>query len=133
MATLKELRDERLRKLDELKQLGLNPYPAKANRTHLIDDVVGNFASFEGKTVTVAGRVTGIRKFGQLAFMVVRDVSGQMQLFMKSDTVSALDAQQNHVSVAELPLLDTGDFVEATGPVIKTKTGEISVDVRDLR
>ena len=133
MATLKELRDERLRKLDELKQLGLNPYPAKANRTHLIDDVVGNFASFEGKTVTVAGRVTGIRKFGQLAFMVVRDVSGQMQLFMKSDTVSALDAHQNHVSVAELPLLDTGDFVEATGPVIKTKTGEISVDVRDLR
>lgn len=133
MATLKELRDERLRKLSELKQLGINPYPATATRTHEITQIVDEFEKLEGEMVTVLGRVTGIRKFGQLAFIVLRDMSGQVQLFLKSDTVASFDAKTSHVGMSELPLLDTGDFVEATGPVIKTKTGEISVDVRQLR
>ena len=133
MATLKELRDERLRKLDELKQLGINPYPAKAERTHTTKQVVDEFGDLENQEVTIVGRVAGIRKFGQLAFIVLRDMSGQVQLFMKGDTVQPLDASVSQVGMSELPLLDTGDFVQATGPVIKTKTGEISVDVRQLR
>lgn len=133
MATLKELRDERLRKLEELKKLGINPYPAKAERTHTTKQVVDEFTSLENQTVTVVGRVAGIRKFGQLAFIVLRDMSGQVQLFMKGDTVEALNAENSQVGMSELPLLDTGDFIQATGPVIKTKTGEISVDVRSLR
>ena len=133
MATLKELRDERLRKLDELKQLGINPYPAKAERTHTTKQVVDEFGDLENQEVTIVGRVAGIRKFGQLAFIVLRDMSGQVQLFMKGDTVQPLDASFSQVGMSELPLLDTGDFVQATGPVIKTKTGEISVDVRQLR
>lgn len=133
MATLKELRDERLRKLEELRALGINPYPAKAERTHTTKQVVESFDQLENETVTVVGRVAGIRKFGQLAFIVLRDMSGQVQLFMKGDTVEALNANQSQVGMSELPLLDTGDFIQATGPVIKTKTGEISVDVRQLR
>lgn len=133
MATLKELRDERLRKLEELKNLGINPYPAKANRTHTAKQVVDEFVTLENKTVSLSGRVAGIRKFGQLAFIVLRDMSGQVQLFLKSDTAGGLDANDSQISMKELPLLDTGDFIEATGPVIKTKTGEISVDVRKLR
>ncbi len=133
MATLKELRDERLRKLEELRTLGINPYPAQAHRTHDTKQVVEGFSELENQEVTVAGRVTGIRKFGQLAFIVLRDMSGQVQLFMKSDTVEPLKAEDSQVGMSELPLLDTGDFIEATGPVIKTKTGEISVDVRRLR
>ena len=133
MATLKELRDERLRKLEELRTLGINPYPAQAHRTHDTRQVVEGFSELENQEVTVAGRVTGIRKFGQLAFIVLRDMSGQVQLFLKSDTVENLKAEDSQVGMSELPLLDTGDFIEATGPVIKTKTGEISVDVRRLR
>lgn len=133
MATLKELRDERLRKLGELKQLGIDPYPAKANRTHTMQDVSEGFTELENQTVTIAGRVTGIRKFGQLAFIVLRDMTGQVQLFLKGDTVEQLNTKHSQVGMNELPLLDTGDFIEATGPVIKTKTGEISVDVRTLR
>ena len=133
MATLKELRDERLRKLTELRTLGINPYPAQAHRTHDTRQVVEEFSDLENQEVTVAGRVTGIRKFGQLAFIVLRDMSGQVQLFLKSDTVEPLKAEESQVGMSELPLLDTGDFIEATGPVIKTKTGEISVDVRRLR
>lgn len=133
MATLKELRDERLRKLGELQKLGINPYPAKADRTHTLNQVVSDFSVLENTVVTVVGRVIGIRKFGQLAFVVLRDMSGQVQLFMKGDTVEPLDAESSQVGMAELPLLDTGDFLQATGPVIKTKTGEISIDVRSLR
>lgn len=133
MATLKELRDERLRKLDELKKLGVNPYPATANRTNMTGEILAHFNEFEDNTVTVAGRVVGIRKFGKLAFIVLRDASAQIQLFLKSDTVSELDAPNSQLSMNELNLLDPGDFIEATGPVVRTRTGEVSVDVRSLR
>lgn len=133
MATLKELRDERLRKLEELTRLGINPYPAEALRTHTIADVVRSFDELEGQAVTVVGRLIATRKFGKLAFLVLRDMSGQLQLFLKSDTVEPLDAAASRVGMSELNLLDPGDFVQATGSVIRTKTGEISVDVRELR
>jgi lysyl-tRNA synthetase class 2 len=133
MATLKELRDERLRKLEELKQLGIDPYPADASRTHATADVVNGFDQLEGQTVTVVGRLVATRKFGKLAFLVLRDMSGQVQLFLKTDTVELLDASTSRVGMSELNLLDPGDFVQATGPLIRTKTGEVSVDVRELR
>lgn len=133
MATLKELRDERLRKLDELKKLGVNPYPAKANRTNMTGEILAHFNEFENNNVTVAGRVVGIRKFGKLAFIVLKDASAQIQLFLKADTVSELDIPNSQLGMSELNLLDPGDFIEATGPVIRTKTGEVSVDVRSLR
>lgn len=133
MATLKDFRDERLRKLADLQALGFNPYPAKSNRTHHAADVKDNFDSLEGQTTTVAGRIMGIRKFGKLAFIVVRDQSGEIQLFLQDGKVGERNAAEGYLSIADLPLLDTGDFIEATGPVIKTKTGEISVEVNTLR
>lgn len=133
MATLKDYRDERLRKLEELRALGVNPYPADSHRTHHTVDVVDGFSELEGQTVTIAGRIIGIRKFGKLAFIVVKDISGQVQLFLRTGEVAELDASAGVLGMNELPLLDTGDFVEATGEVIKTKTGEISVGVKKLR
>jgi lysyl-tRNA synthetase class 2 len=133
MATLKELRDERVRKLNDLKALGVNAYPAASDRTHKCAEVAEEFLELEGKEVTVVGRIVGIRKFGKLAFVVLRDMSGQVQLFMKSDTVEGLDATKSQLGMEQLTLLDPGDFVQATGPVIKTQTGEVSVDVRKLR
>ena len=133
MATLQDYRDERLRKLEELKNLGINPYPADSHRTHMAGDVVTRFGELEGQTATIAGRVTGIRKFGKLAFIVLKDASGSIQLFLHAPDVAALDAANGVVGMSELPLLDTGDFVEATGQVIKTKTGEISLGVKTLR
>lgn len=133
MATLKELRDERLRKLDELRQLGINAYPANTSPRYAIAEMVAKFDEIEGQTVTVAGRVMTTRKFGKLAFLVLRDMSGQVQLFLKSDTVAPLDASKSQLGMEQLNLIDPGDFVEATGPLIRTKTGEISVDVRVLR
>ncbi len=133
MATLKELRDERVRKLNDLKELGVNAYPADAERTHHCVSVTEDFEALEGKDVTVVGRIVGIRKFGKLAFIVLRDMSGQVQLFMKSDTVEPLNAERSQLGMEQLTLLDPGDFIQASGPVIKTQTGEVSVDVRSLR
>ena len=133
MATLQDYRDERLRKLDELKQLGVNPYPAKAQRTKSLADITSKFDELDGQTATVAGRITGIRKFGKLAFIVIRDASGSLQLFLHAPDVAEIDAAAGVVGMKQLNLLDTGDFVEATGEVIRTKTGEISVGVKQLK
>ena len=133
MATLKDFRDERLRKLKNLRDLGINPYPAETHRTHNTSEILAQFDSLQGQTVTVVGRIIGIRKFGKLAFIVIRDFSGQVQLFLRSDIVANLDVSNNQIGIAELPLLDTGDFVEATGKVIKSQTGEISVETTNLR
>lgn len=133
MATLKDYRDERLRKLNELKELGFNPYPAKAERTNGAGDVVTQFETLEGKTMTIAGRIVSIRKFGKLAFIVLKDQTGQVQLFIRDGVIGESDATQNLLSIKQLNLLDTGDFIQATGPVIKTQTGEVSIEVHELR
>lgn len=133
MATLQDYRDERLRKLDELKQLGVNPYPAKAQRTKSLADITNKFDELDGQTATVAGRITGIRKFGKLAFIVIRDASGSLQLFLHAPDVAEIDAAAGVIGMKQLNLLDTGDFVQATGEVIRTKTGEISVGVKQLK
>ncbi|HVU59319.1 MAG TPA: amino acid--tRNA ligase-related protein [Candidatus Saccharimonadales bacterium] len=132
MATLKELRDERLRKLDDLKKLGINPYPAGAARTHQLADISKQFADLEGKDVRVVGRVQAIRKFGKIAFVVIRDMSGTLQLFLTADTLAGLAASEGHLGFEQLPLLDTGDFVQANGTVGKTQTGEISITAHEL-
>jgi lysyl-tRNA synthetase class 2 len=133
MATLQDYRNERLRKLQTLKELGINPYPAESHRTHNSGEITSKFEEMEGQMVTVAGRIVGLRKFGKLAFIVLRDFSGSIQLFLREGEVAELDASNGVLGMHELPLLDTGDFIEASGKVIKTQTGEISVGVVSLR
>ncbi len=133
MATLKELRDERLRKLAELRELGVNPYPATSERTQYVDTIRTDFASLEHQTVSVVGRIQAIRKFGKIAFIVIKDQTGELQLFLGGDSVAPLDAASGVLGMEQLPLLDAGDFIEATGEVVKTKTGEISVAITQLR
>lgn len=133
MATLQDYRNERLRKLEELQKLGIDPYPARSERTHTCNQIVNDFEDLEGKEVSVVGRVMNLRKFGKLAFIVLRDSSGQVQLFLHGPDVTELDARRGTLGMKQLSLLDSGDYLQATGIVIKTKTGEISVDVRELR
>jgi len=133
MTSLKDYRDERLRKLEELKKLGLNPYPAKSFRDHTNQTIVDKFSSLRGKTVSVAGRIVNIRKIGKIAFVVIKDASGQMQVFLKDDNLAKPNFANSELGIEYLPLLDSGDFVEADGRVIKTKTGEISVEATKFR
>ncbi len=133
MATLQDYRNERLRKLQELQDLGVPAYPARSQRTHQCAQISAEFSQLEGQPVTVVGRVMALRKFGKLAFIVLADASGQVQLFLHGPSVAELDAPRGILGMKQLKMLDTGDFVEATGTVLRTKTGEISVGVRELR
>lgn len=133
MATLKELRDERLRKLAELKELGVNPYPAESKRTHTLQQIINSFDELEGQQATIVGRIINIRKFGKIAFVVIKDATGELQLFLKDDILAPLNAEQSVLGLAQLPLLDAGDFIQATGEIVRTKTGEISVQAGELR
>ena len=132
MSTLKDFRDERLRKLSELRELGINPYPADSKRTHKNAQIVEDFYSLGGRQVSVVGRIASIRKFGKLAFIVIRDDSGAVQLFWRAGKESA-DRSTGELLISEVALLDSGDFVECSGEVIKTQTGEVSVNVDQLR
>ncbi|MBR2997160.1 lysine--tRNA ligase [Candidatus Saccharibacteria bacterium] len=119
---LEDYRKERLRKLEEIKKLGIDPYPSKSYRDTHIDKVINDFDKLKGKEVCVAGRITAIRSFGKLLFVKIRDYFGEVQLFIKdADTIKFFK------------LLDTGDFIEAKGKVDKTQTGEISVFTSNVR
>ena len=121
---LEDYRNERLKKLEELKVRGIDPYPAKSNRNTKISDVVNHFDEKQGQEVTVAGRVVAIRSFGKLVFLKIRDYFGEVQIFMKAvseETPTGL------LGAKDVKLLDAGDFIEVTGIVDKSQTGEISV------
>lgn len=133
MATLQDYRDERLRKLAQLKDLGVDPFPANTQRTHTCAEVVEQYEQLAGQTVTVVGRVVSIRSFGKLAFIKLRDQTGDVQLYLQKDAVAELDAARGVLGMKQLRLLDTGDFVQATGQMVTTQTGEKSVGVRELR
>ena len=129
MATLEDYRNERLRKLEEIKALGIDPYPAKSNRSEKIGDVIEHFDDFNEKEVTLAGRITAIRSFGKLVFVKIRDYFGEIQIFMKAEG----EPKEGYLSAKQVKLLDTGDFIEATGVIGKSQTGEISIFANEVR
>lgn len=129
MTTISDYRDERLRKLAELKELGINPYPAHSNRNTKISDILEHFDQYDQKTVIIAGRIVAIRSFGKLAFVKLRDYFGEVQLFMKQEG----EITEGLISVKNLKLLDLGDFIEAEGMVGKSQTGEISIFTNAVR
>ncbi|MBQ6354888.1 lysine--tRNA ligase [Candidatus Saccharibacteria bacterium] len=126
MVTLADYRDERLRKLEEIKNRGIDPYPSHSFRDTKIGDILAKFDDFQGKQVVVAGRITTIRSFGKLAFIKIRDYTGEVQLFIKDDLTGDF-------TIKDLKLLDVGDFIEAKGLVDKSQTGEISVFTDGIR
>lgn len=69
---LDDYRNERLRKLDELKERGIEPYPSRAERSFLISEVVDDFEGKKGQEVAVVGRIVAIRSFGKLVFLKLR-------------------------------------------------------------
>lgn len=127
--TLDDYRDERLRKLNLIKERGIDPYPAKSFRDTKIAEILTNFDQKQGETVCIAGRIAAIRSFGKIAFLKLRDNSGELQIFMQKTD----DKPEHEFGLKDLKLLDSGDFVEARGRVDKTTTGEISVFANSVR
>jgi len=128
MPTEKELIDERIRKLDELRKLGINPYPYSYKRTHHAADILTAYKGLKpeqrsGKKAAIAGRILAMRKLGKIAFAHVQDQTGKLQFFFKDSTKD----------FELLRLFDIGDWIGAEGEIITTKTGEISLDVENFQ
>lgn len=129
MTTLNDYRDERIRKLDQIRELGVDPYPPTSHRNTKISDIVNHFDEKNGQTVCIAGRIVTIRSFGKIAFIKLRDYFGEIQIFMQRTD----DIPEGNFGLKQLKLLDNGDFIEAEGTVGKTTTGEISVFANSVR
>lgn len=129
MTTLSDYRDERLRKLAEIRSQGIDPYPAKSYRNTKISTILNHFEEKDGQEVCVAGRIVAIRSFGKIAFIKLRDYYGEIQIFMQKTD----DIKDGEFGIKQLKLLDTGDFVETTGLVGKSSTGEISIFANSVR
>ena len=120
---LEDYRNERLKKLAEIRDREIDPYPAKSYRNTKISDIISHFDEKQGQEVTIAGRIVAIRSFGKLVFIKLRDYFGEVQIFMKAEG----DIPEGMFGAKDVKLLDIGDFIEATGKVDKSQTGEISV------
>lgn len=116
-------RDERIKKLEELRKKGINPYPAKAQRTHIVNDVLEQFETLDASQaeITLAGRLRTIRAHGNLTFAHLEDSSGRIQIAISKNDVGA-DNYKDFVK-----LIDMGDFIEVTGKVFVTHKGEKSL------
>ena len=120
---LEDYRKERLRKLEEIRKRGIDPYPSKSKRNCKIADIINHFDEKQGQEVCVAGRITAIRSFGKLVFLKVHDMTGEVQIFMRATG----EEREGLLGAKQVKLLDVGDFIDACGKVDKTQTGEISV------
>src|SRR5262245_31846675 len=120
------IRAARLAKLDRLEAAGVRGYPTTFKRTHRAQEVSANFETLQAQRVCVAGRLDVFRKLsGNLVFVDIKDDSGRLQLMLHPRD---MDDSQRLIYDA----LDPGDFAGACGSVIKTKTGEVSVEVTEL-
>jgi lysyl-tRNA synthetase class 2 len=126
MSTQDDIVKIRLEKIQKLEDSGVEAYPAKYEITHSIGTIIESFEELENKKCSVAGRIVAVREHGKVTFYRLRDHSGEMQLFVKQDVYG----DENY---ANLDLLDIGDIVGVEGEIIKTRTGEVSILVAQIR
>ncbi len=127
------LEQQRLEKLAQIEEMGIEPYPIQSHRTHTSKEAVEAYLKTEeiGDTanlnVVVCGRIVSLRDMGKTIFAHIEDGSGRIQLFLRQNEVG----EDSHRVFQKL--LDLGDFIEASGALFRTRAGEISVRVTRWR
>ncbi|MBV9227790.1 MAG: lysine--tRNA ligase, partial [Chloroflexi bacterium] len=121
-------REIRLQRLQALREQGINPYPNHAERTHTIAEVLDHFDEFAGPegSFTLVGRIRLLREMGKAAFAKIEDGTGSIQVYFRINDVG----EQAYRSIK---LLDLGDFIQVTGFLFVTRTGERTLHVRHYR
>jgi lysyl-tRNA synthetase class 2 len=118
--------------LQELRNLGIDPYPANEFvTTAFSSEILADFEKFEGKEVVLAGRLMGKRIMGKASFAELKDSEGRIQIYVSRDDIST-DEEKTMYNVVFKKLLDIGDFIGIRGTVFKTQVGEISVHIYGL-
>jgi len=126
---LEEIRENKIKQLENLKKEGINPYPIKSLRTHKISEVLDDFDKLveKGEKVALVGRIMAKREHGGSAFINLYDGSGKIQAYIKKDTVGEkeFDIFKENISV--------GDFFEGFGKLFVTKKGEKTLEIEKYR
>lgn len=135
-SSLEEIRATRLEKVEQLKQLGLNPYAYKWESTHHATELQEKYASLENGEevdleVAVAGRIIARRVFGKLAFFDIQDETGTIQLYLDKKRISQTMADVPNAFNTVMKLTDTGDILGAKGTIKRTEKGELSIYVNE--
>lgn len=123
----------RRQKLQRLHDLGLAAFPSVAIKDNDNKEVVENFPAYENKILNLSGRLMSFREHGKVTFGHIQDQSGKIQLFIRSDNLAETSKHDQTIGFADLNLLDMGDFVQAEGLVVKTRTGEVSLAVTKIK
>ena len=124
------LMDQRREKLEEIRQLGVNPYPYRYSPTHTTEEIREQFADVGGQpdethSVRVAGRIMTKRDHGKSGFAHLQDGSGRLQIYVRQNAVGE-EAYQVYRK------LDVGDVIGVDGSVFRTRTGEMTVLVNEV-
>ena len=122
----------RRQSLQELRDMGIDPYPAAEYPTDAFStDIRDNFKDGEEREVCIAGRMMTRRVMGKASFMELQDSKGRIQVYVTRDDICPGENKEMYNTVFKR-LLDIGDFVGVRGFVFRTQTGEISVHAKEL-
>ncbi len=122
---------QRLESLQWIREQGIDPYPPRCRRTHTTQEALSAFVAAEQRSpevvVSVAGRLRSFRDMGRSIFAHIEDGYGRLQVYVRRDEVDDLSFElfKRHS--------DLGDFYGFTGPLFRTRTGEVTVRVRELQ
>ncbi|CAL4892034.1 unnamed protein product [Urochloa decumbens] len=126
------IRAIRLKKVEELRGKGYEPYAYKWDRTHTTKELQEEYTHLENgeiceeAAVSIAGRIVARRAFGKLVFMTVRDDTGTIQLYCEKDSLTEDQFEQLKA------FIDIGDILGASGSIKKTEKGELSVYMKNF-
>jgi len=129
MSEENRLVQERIKKLNDLKELGINPYPYSYDVTHKALDVNTKYDSLKEEEkvddeVCIAGRIMNFRKMGKASFMHVQDQSGKIQIYLRKD-----DLPEGVYDIVKK--FDIGDIIGIKGTIFKTRLGEVTVYAKE--
>jgi lysyl-tRNA synthetase class 2 len=125
MPETNDRREQRLEKLGRLRELGIDPYPPRAEQSHTAAEAQTAYSpdATEPVSISVAGRLVAIRVMGGSTFAHITDSSGRIQIYLRRDSLG----EENYDIFRRL--IDLGDFVWAQGSLFQTRTGEVTVNV----
>ncbi len=131
--TLSEQEIVRRESLEKLKDLGINPYPAEIYEVNFTSKKIKkHYKDGQALEVVLAGRLMSRRVMGKASFAEIQDSEGKIQIYLNRDEICEGEDKMMYNLVFK-KLLDIGDIVGVKGSVFKTKVGEISVKVKELK
>jgi lysyl-tRNA synthetase class 2 len=121
----------RLEKVEQLREQGIDPYPAQSERSHTSQEAIAAFEGVESKegeevSATLVGRVRSLRAMGKITFAHIEDGSGRVQIFLRANDIGGEQVEFFN------KYFDLGDFIQASGEMFRTRTGEVTLRVKEF-